>query len=118
MRYAATVVRAPSRDTPSSPTKIMLPIPITPYGRVPNGDVHINAAAGQPIGFRQNGTSIRMGISSAGNVVVGSQADLPGAGAALLQVAGEAFKLTPGQNTWVTPSDGQLNNNVQDLDLG
>jgi hypothetical protein len=84
----------------------------------PNGDVQINAAAGQPIGFLQNGNSIRMGITSAGHVVVGSDADLPGAGTALLHVAGESFKLTPGHDTWQIPSDARLKEDVRDLESG
>jgi len=84
----------------------------------PNGNVHINAAAGQPVSIRQNGATIRLGISPAGNVVVGSETDLPGAGTALLQVAGEAFKLTPGTNVWQVPSDARLKEDVRDLDVG
>jgi len=84
----------------------------------PNGNVHINAAGGQPISIRQNGAAIRLGISAAGNVVVGSEADLPGASTAVLQVAGEAFKLTPGQNVWQVPSDARLKEDVRDLDVG
>jgi hypothetical protein len=84
----------------------------------PNGNVQLNAAAGQPISIRQQGGSIRLGISPAGNVVVGNEADLPGAGTAVLQVAGEAFKLTPGQNVWQVPSDARLKEDVRDLDVG
>ena len=84
----------------------------------PNGDVNINAAAGQPVSIRQNGAAIRLGISPAGHVVVGSEADLPGAGTALLQVAGEAFKLTPGHDAWQIPSDARLKEDVRDLDVG
>jgi hypothetical protein len=84
----------------------------------PNGNVNLNAAAGQPVSIRQNGAAIRLGISPAGNVVVGSEADLPGAGTAVLQVAGEAFKLTPGQNVWQVPSDARLKQDVRDLDVG
>jgi hypothetical protein len=84
----------------------------------PNGDVQINAAAGQPISFLQSGNSIRMGITPAGHVVVGSDADLPGAGTALLQVAGEAFKLTPGHDTWQIPSDARLKEDVRELEAG
>jgi len=83
-----------------------------------NGDVQINAAAGQRITFLQNGAAIRLGISPAGNVVVGSDADLAGAGTALLQVAGEAFKLTPGHDAWNIPSDARLKEDVRDLDVG
>jgi hypothetical protein len=84
----------------------------------PNGNVDINAAAGQPISISQNGSTIRLGISAAGHVVVGSESDLPGATTAILQVAGEAFKLTPGQASWVVPSDARLKDDVRDLDVG
>jgi hypothetical protein len=83
----------------------------------PNGDVDINAAAGRPLSFRQHGDTIRLGISVAGNVVVGNSADLPGAGTALLQVAGEAFKLS-GSGSWLIPSDARLKQDVRDLDAG
>lgn len=83
----------------------------------PNGNVHINAAAGQPLSIRQNGASIRLGISPAGNVVVGSDADLPGAGAAVLQVAGEAFKLS-GSGSWLVPSDARVKEDVRELEAG
>lgn len=83
----------------------------------PNGNVNINAAAGQPVSFRQGGATILLGISAAGNVIVGSEADLPGAGAAVLQVAGEAFKST-GSGNWLVPSDVRLKENVRELEAG
>jgi len=83
----------------------------------PNGDVDINAAAGRPISLSQNGDTVRMGISPAGKVVVGSGADLPGAGTALLQVAGEAFKLS-GSGSWQVFSDARLKEDVRELDAG
>lgn len=83
----------------------------------PNGNVHINAAGGQPVSIRQNGASIRLGISPAGNVVVGSEADLPGAGTAVLQVAGDAFKLS-GSGSWLVPSDARLKEDVRELEAG
>jgi endosialidase-like protein len=83
----------------------------------PNGDVDINAAAGRPVSIRQNGNTIRLGISAGGNVVVGSAADLPGGGTALLQVAGEAFKLS-GSGSWLVPSDARLKEDVRELEAG
>jgi hypothetical protein len=83
----------------------------------PNGDVDINAATGRPVSIRQNGNTVRLGISPTGNVVVGSQADLPGAGTALLQVAGEAFKLA-GSGSWLVPSDARLKEDVRELEAG
>lgn len=82
----------------------------------PNGNVAMNAAAGRPVSIR-NGDTIRLGISAAGNVVVGSEADLPGAGTALLQVAGEAFKLS-GSAAWLVPSDERLKEDVRELEAG
>jgi hypothetical protein len=83
----------------------------------PNGAVHINAPTGQIIGFRQGGTTIRLGVSTNGNVVVGSEADLPGAPAgAIFQVAGDAFKSVPG--VWGGPSDARVKEDVRDLELG
>jgi Chaperone of endosialidase len=89
----------------------------------PNGDTQINAAAGQPITFLQGGTAVRMGISSGGHVVVGGSTDLPSPPippgvTALLQVTGEAFKLTPNSSAWSIPSDSRLKEDVRDLDVG
>ncbi len=84
----------------------------------PNGDVQLNAAAGQPITFLQGGSAIGMGISTAGHVIVGSDSDLPPAGTARLQVAGDAFKLTPGNSAWSIPSDARLKEDVRDLEAG
>ena len=89
----------------------------------PSGDVQINAAAGQPITFLQGGAAVRMGISSGGHVVIAGNTDLPSppipAGVtALLQVTGEAFKLTPTSSTWSIPSDSRLKEDVRDLDVG
>jgi hypothetical protein len=83
----------------------------------PNGAVNINAPTGQVIGFRQGGTTIRMGISANGNVVVGSEADLPGAGTAILQVGGGAFK-NDGSGAWAFTSDARVKEDVRDLELG
>jgi Chaperone of endosialidase len=89
----------------------------------PNGDVQINAAAGQPITFLQGGTAVKMGISSGGRVIVGGNTDLPSPPiptgvTALLQVTGEAFKLTPNSSAWSIPSDSRLKEDVRDLDVG
>jgi hypothetical protein len=48
---------------------------------------------------------------------VGSEADLPGAGTALLQVAGEAFKLS-GSGAWLVASDARLKEDVRELEAG
>lgn len=83
----------------------------------PNGAVHVNAPTGQVIGFRQGGTTIRLGVSANGNVVVGSEADLPGAGTAILQVGGGAFK-NDGSGAWAFTSDARVKEDVHDLELG
>ncbi len=83
----------------------------------PNGNVYLNAAAGQSVTISQNGTSIRFGISLAGNVIVGGNADLPTAGAAVLQVNGDAFKST-GSASWLLPSDSRLKQDVRELEFG
>jgi hypothetical protein len=67
----------------------------------PNGNVHINAATGQPVSIRQSGSNVRLGVSAAGNVVVGSETDLAVAPpTAALQVVGDAFKNT-GSGSWL-----------------
>jgi hypothetical protein len=83
----------------------------------PNGAVHINAPAGQVISFRQDGGTIVLGVSAAGHVVVGREADLPGAGGAAFQVAGSAFK-NDGSGAWTFTSDARVKEDVQDLELG
>lgn len=95
-----------------------------------NGPVHVNAPTGQVVSFRQGGSSIRMGISASGNVVVGGEGDLvtatapttvPPVGGSvpvpILQVAGEAFKNT-GTSAWMILSDARLKDDVRDLDAG
>lgn len=82
----------------------------------PNGNVDINAAAGQPVTIRQSGNTVRLGISPDGNVIAGSGADLPLAGTALLQVAGDVFSIT---GKFVgPPSDARLKEDVRDLEAG
>jgi len=83
----------------------------------PNGNVHLNAPAGQPVSVRHNGNQVRFAVSGTGNVVVGAEADLAGAGVATLQVQGGAFK-TDGSNTWSVPSDVRLKEEIRDLEAG
>lgn len=83
----------------------------------PSGNVHINAATGQPVSIRQNGNQVRLGVSATGNVVVGGEADLAGAGTAIFQVAGEAFKST-GSGSWLVTSDARVKEDVRELEAG
>lgn len=83
----------------------------------PTGSVHLNAPGGQPISIRQNGNQVRFAVSAGGNVVVNSEADLAGAGAAALQVNGGAFK-NDGSNTWSVASDARLKEEIRDLEAG
>ncbi len=83
----------------------------------PTGEVHVNAPAGQAVSLRQNGNLVRLAVSTGGNVVVASPADLPAAGAAVLQVNGEAFKSAPG-GAWQVPSDARLKEDVREFEAG
>jgi len=82
----------------------------------PGGEVQLNAPSGQNVSIRQGGLSVRLGVSAAGNVIIGGQTDLAGAPAtAVLQVSGDVFKAP--SNTWGT-SDARVKEDVRDLDLG
>jgi len=81
------------------------------------GVVHLNAAAGQVLSLRQGGNSVRLGVTTNGNVVIGSESELTGSGAAVFQVAGGAFK-NDGSGTWAFTSDARVKEDVRDLDAG
>ncbi|MBT2748688.1 MULTISPECIES: tail fiber domain-containing protein [unclassified Lysobacter] len=81
------------------------------------GVVHLNAAAGQVLSLRQNGTDVRLGITGTGKVVIGGESELAGSGGAALQVAGSAFK-NDGTGTWAFTSDSRVKEDVRDLDAG
>lgn len=82
----------------------------------PNGNVHINAAAQQPISFRQGGNNIRFAVSTAGNVVIGGgDVDLQGS-TAVLQVTGNAAK--DSGSAWSSLSDARLKEDVCDFEGG
>lgn len=81
------------------------------------GQVHINAPTGQPVSIRQNGTTVRLGITANGRIVVGSESELAGADQHVFQVSGSAFK-TEGGNTWAVPSDLRVKEEVRDLEAG
>lgn len=82
----------------------------------PDGQVHINAPDSIPLSIRQNGTTVRLGVTANGNVVVGSEVDLTGAAYAF-QVSGAAFKSAGGDN-WNVLSDIRVKEEVRDLEAG
>jgi hypothetical protein len=82
-----------------------------------NGSVQINSVAGQPVSVTLGGAQPRLGVSATGNVIVGGDANLPGSGTALLQVAGGAFK-TDGNADWTFTSDARVKDDIRDLELG
>ena len=83
----------------------------------PNGNVELNSASGQPVSLRQGGTTVALTVSANGNTVVRSANELAGAGAAVLQVNGEAFK-TGISNVWTVASDLRLKEDIRELELG
>lgn len=84
----------------------------------PNGDVNINAPAGQPIAFTHGRLTPRMHIDLNGIVIIGTNAVLPTTdGTHLLQVAGHAAK-SVGGGTWFAVSDERAKQNVRDFEDG
>jgi hypothetical protein len=82
------------------------------------GDTHINCANGRTLSVRQNGGTVRLGVTTDGNVIVGGDQNLPGAAAnTRLQVTGPAFK-SDGSTAWATTSDARVKTDVHDLELG
>jgi hypothetical protein len=108
------------------------------------GAVHLNAPANQVVSIRQGGVSVRLGVSTSGNVIVGDEANLAGApAAAAFQVTGGAYvadtlQIAPngatpptqvrltvngdaakvGGGTWSAVSDARLKKDVKDLEAG
>lgn len=80
------------------------------------GAVDINSALSQPITVRQGGGSIRLGISAAGNVIIGAGSELGGSGD-IFQVNGGAGK-TVGGASWDIISDARVKDDVRELDAG
>ena len=84
----------------------------------PNGNMSINAPINQPISIRQTEatkTNIRLGVTAAGNVVVGAETDIDSDYA--FQVIGAAFK-TGGGDNWNVLSDARVKEDVRDLEAG
>jgi hypothetical protein len=82
-----------------------------------NGTTTINSATGRVLSFRQNGNSIRMGISTGGNVIIGGESDTAAANNAILQVLGTTYK-NNGVSTWDFTSDARCKEDVRDLEAG
>jgi hypothetical protein len=82
----------------------------------PQGATHINAADGQVVSLRQNG-SVRMALSTTGQLIVGGESNLTGSASQPLQVNGSAFK-NDGTGTWAFTSDARVKEHVRDLDVG
>jgi Chaperone of endosialidase len=62
--------------------------------------------------------SVRLGVSAAGNVIVGAGSELVGTVAGqILQVAGRAYK-SDGNVNWDIVSDARVKEDVRDLDVG
>jgi hypothetical protein len=81
------------------------------------GALNLNAATGQVVSIRQGGNTVRLGVSATGNVIVGSETELTGAGTAVFQVAGGAFK-NDGNANWAFTSDARVKEDVRDLNVG
>lgn len=82
----------------------------------PSGDVNLNAANNQPITISHNRTQSRVFIAPTGQVVIGNNALLSGAGE-ILQVNGTAGK-TQGGNNWSVISDARLKTDIRPFDEG
>ncbi len=82
----------------------------------PQGATHINAADGQVVSFRQNG-SVRMALSTTGQVIVAGESNLTGSANQALQVNGSAFK-NDGNAAWAFTSDARVKEDVRDLEVG
>lgn len=86
------------------------------------GAVNINAAVGEVVSIRQGGSSVRLGISGVGNVIVGDESELLNTATgtpsvAIFQVAGAAFK-NNGNASWDNTSDARVKEDVRDLEAG
>ena len=81
-----------------------------------DGNVHLNAPNGVPVSIRQNGTTVRLGVTASGNVVIGGETDLV-AEPYVFQVAGSAFK-NDGEGAWNVLSDARVKEDVSNLDVG
>lgn len=82
----------------------------------PQGSTHLNAADQQVLSLRQNG-NVRMGISTTGQVIIGSDSNVTGSANQVLQVSGSAFK-NDGSGAWATTSDARVKDDIRDLDIG
>lgn len=83
-----------------------------------NGEVFLNAPAGRRLRIGQaDSNTPAIGITTNGNVVVGSPNNLQGGGGTPFQVNGAAGK-SDGQETWDLLSDARVKEEVRDLEAG
>ena len=80
------------------------------------GATHLNAAGSEILSLRQNDTP-RIGISTTGQVIIGSDSNLPGSASQAFQVSGSAFK-NDGNANWAFTSDARVKEDIRDLDAG
>lgn len=80
------------------------------------GNVDVNAPTGAPIQFRQNGSAVRLAVSSGGHVLVRTTTEIGGSTAAL-QVSGNAIK-SAGGGAWLTSCDARVKQDIRDYETG
>ena len=77
----------------------------------PNGDVDVNAQVDQLLNLSKGGNA-QLTIPASGNVIIHSNAELPGAAGQALQVNGGAFK-NDGTGTWAFTSDVRVKKEIR-----
>lgn len=82
----------------------------------PSGAVNLNAAGTENLSLRQNDT-VRLGISTTGQVIIGSESNVTGSANQVFQVLGSAYK-NDGSATWAFTSDARVKEGIRDLDAG
>lgn len=82
----------------------------------PTGALNLNAAGTENLSLRQN-DQVRLGISTTGQVIIGSESNVTGSANQIFQVQGSAFK-NDGLGTWAFSSDARVKEDIRDLDAG
>lgn len=83
-----------------------------------SGEVFLNAPSGTRLRIGQNDSNTpAVGVTTNGNVVVGSANNLQGGGNVAFQVNGSAGK-NDGNNVWTELSDARVKEDVRDLEAG